>query len=203
VLPVLASLTVGATLWVTAQTAPAQGAARTETIRTEFRVFDGTTEVTAETRLRVRPSGSSETGRVLEGGQLAVDLPAGIYDVQAVRQQAGQVMNVRWAEKLVVMAYPDEGGRHLEVINFAGEHGALQLRWPAGQAPDPAGVAVTVTRDGETRPTPARTLHGLGYALLVLPAGVYDVRITRPGTEAVVLPRTEIPADRTRMKVIQ
>ena len=197
-LPVLVSLTLGLATWPAPQTA-----SRAESIRTEFRVFDGTTEVTAETRLRIRPSGSSETGRVLEGPSLAVDLPAGIYDVQAVRQRSGQVIAVRWAEQLVVMAYPDEGGRHLEVINFANDFGALQLRWPAGQAPDPAGVAVTVTRDGDTRPTPARTLHGLGYALLVLPAGTYDVRVTRPGSPPLVLERTEIPADRTRMKVIQ
>ncbi len=123
-------------------------------------MFDGAVEVSAETRLRVRPTGSTETGRVVEGGPLAADLPAGIYDVQAVRQQAGQVVSVRWAEKLVVMAYPDEGGRHLEVINFANEHGALQLRWPEGQAPDPAGVAVTVTRSGESRPTPPEPFMG-------------------------------------------
>lgn len=176
---------------------------RAETIRTEFRVFDGVTEVSAETRLRVRPTGSTETGRVIEGGALAADLPAGIYDVQAVRQQAGQVVSVRWAERLVVMAYPDEGGRHLEVINFANEHGALQLRWPEGQAPDPAAVVVTVTRGGESRPTPARAIHGTGYALLVLPAGTYDVHIARAGREPVLLSGIEVPPDRTRMKAIQ
>jgi len=189
--------------WLTAGPAVRPNQPQTETIRTEFLVFDGVTDVSSETRLRVRPSGSTETGRILEGGSLAADLPAGIYDVQAVRQQAGKIDSVRWAEKLVVMAYPDEGGRHLEVINFANEHGALQLRWPEGQAPDPAGVAVTVTKDGESRPTPARTIHGLGYALLVLPAGTYDVRIARPGKEPVVLSKIEVPADRTRMKVIQ
>lgn len=204
VLPGLAGIAVGLTLSLASPPrAQAPAPPRAETIRTEFRVFDGTTEVSAETRLRVRPSGSSETGRVIEGGQLAVELPSGIYDVQAVRQQSGQVTNVRWAERLVVMAYPDEGGRHLEVINFAVEHGALQLRWPEGRAPDPAGVAVTVTRSGESRPTPARALHGLGYLLLILPAGTYDVRITQPGREPIVLPRTEVPADSTRMKVIQ
>ena len=151
----------------------------------------------------MRPAGSTETGRVVEGGPLAADLPAGIYDVQAVRQQAGQVVSVRWAEKLVVMAYPDEAGRHLEVINFASEHGALQLRWPEGQAPDPAGVAVTVTKDGESRPTPARTIHGAGYALLVLPAGHVRHPHREAGQGPVVLSKIEVPADRTRMKVIQ
>ncbi len=194
------TLAVGA--WLTVEPVLRQDPRRTATIRVEFRVFDGATEVSAETRLRVRPSGSTETGRILEGGPLAADLPAGIYDVQAVRQQAGQVVSVRWAEKLVVMAYPDEGGRHLEVINFASGHGALQLRWPEGQAPDRAAVAVTVTKDGESRPTPARAIHGPGYALLVMPAGTYDVRIARTGKEPVVLSKFEVPADRTRMKVV-
>lgn len=165
-------------------------------------MFDGATEVSAETRLRVRPSGSSETGRLLEGNPLAADLPAGIYDVQAVRQQAGHVVSVRWAEKLVVMAYPDEGGRHLEVINFASEHGALQLRWPDQPTTDPAGVTVTVARDGASRPVPARVFHGPGYVLLVLPAGTYDVRLAAAGRDPVVLPGIEVPADRTRMKIL-
>ncbi len=193
-------LAVGA--WATVESAGWQAPPRGVVIRTEFRVFDGDTEVSAETRLRVRPSGSTETGRVLEGASLAADLPAGIYDVQAVRQQAGQVVSVRWAEKLVVMDYPDEGGRHLEVINFASEHGALQLRWPEGQAPEHAGVVVTVTRTDEGRATAARTFHGPGYALLVLPAGTYDVRIASNGRPPVDLPRVEVPADRTRMKLM-
>jgi hypothetical protein len=203
VLHVVTGLTFAVSAWLTVGSAVQPDQPRTEIIRTEFRVFDGITDVGTETRLRVRPSGSTETGRILEGGPLAADLPAGIYDVQAVRQRAGQVVSVRWAEKLVVMAYPDEGGRHLEVINFANQHGALQLRWPEGQAPDPAGVTVTVTKDGESRPTPARTIHGPGYALLVLPAGTYDVRIARPGKDPFVLSKIEVPADRTRMKVIE
>ncbi len=175
---------------------------RQDTIRTEFRVFDGVVEVSADTRLRVRPSGSTETGRILEGAALAADLPAGLYDVQAVRQKAGQAVNVRWAERLVVMAYPDEGGRHLEVINFAEEHGALQLRWPAGDAPDPSGVSVIVSREGDGRAVAARAVHGAGYALLVMPAGTYNVRVVRSGREPIVLPKIEVPADRTRMKLV-
>jgi len=171
-------------------------------IRTEFRVFDGAREVTADTRLRVRPSGSSEQGRVVEGGELQLELAPGIYDVQAVRQERGQVVGIRWAERLVIMPYPDEGGRHLEVINFTNSFGALQLRWPDEQAPDPAGVAVTVSKRGEPRPTPTRVITGLGYLLLVLPADTYDVRITRPGQDAILLPGVEVPTDRTRMKVI-
>jgi hypothetical protein len=193
-------------MWCSGATAPHAPARlsqpRPDIIRTEFRVFDGVVEVSAETKLRVRPSGSTETGRILDAGALAADLPTGVYDVQAVRQKAGQVISVRWAERLVVMAYPDEGGRHLEVINFAGEHGALQLRWSDGPAADPAGIAVTVTRDGDGRTVAARAAHGPGYALLVLPAGTYDVRVVRPGRDPVVLSKVEVPVDRTRMKIV-
>jgi hypothetical protein len=182
--------------------APPAQAAAAPSIRTEFRVFDGTREVTPETRLRVRPSSSSETGRIVEGAESMLELAPGIYDVQAVRQESGQVVGVRWAERLVIMAYPDEGGRHLEVINFTNHFGALQLRWPDGQAPDPAGIAITVSKSGDTRPIPTRVLHGLGYLLLVLPADSYDVRLTRPGQEPIVLSNVEVPSDRTRMKVI-
>jgi hypothetical protein len=172
-------------------------------IRSEFRVFDGTTEVTAFTRIRVRPSGSTETGTIVEGGDLTLNLPPGIYDAQAVRQDNGQVVGVRWAERLVVMAYPDEGGRHLEVINFTDDFGALQLRWPEGEAPDPAGVAVTISMAGETRPLQTKLLRGLGYLLLVVPAGRYDVHIIQTGKGDVTFSSLEVPADRTRMKVIE
>jgi hypothetical protein len=198
---VLVAVSLVASLITTAAPSP-QSAQSTTPIRTEFRVFDGTREVTTQTRLRVRPSGSSEEGRVVDGGELRLELPPGIYDVQAVRQESGQVVGIRWAERLVVMPYPDEGGRHLEVINFTNSYGALQLRWPDGQAPDPAGIAVTVSKSGEARPVPARVIAGLGYLLLVLPADTYDVRITRTGQDPIVLSGIEVPADRTRMKVI-
>ena len=198
-LPLLLTIAIGVALPAARQSQPRPGV-----IRTEFRVFHGATEVTSDLRLRIRPSGSTETGRVLDSPPFTIDLPAGIYDVQAVRRRAGEVVNVRWAERLHVMPYPDEGGRHLEVINFADGYGALQLRWPEGQAPpNPAGVAVSVTRRGETRPTPARVVHGLGYGLLVLQAGTYDVHVARPGHEPVALPQVEVPAERTRMKVIR
>jgi hypothetical protein len=172
-------------------------------IRAEFRVFDGTSEVTGVTRLRVRLSGSTETGIVVEGSDLALDLKPGIYDVQAIRQESGHIVSVRWAEHLVIMAYPDEAGRHLEVINFSNQFGALQLKWSGGQMPDPAGVTVTVSKAGDSHPSAAHPLHGSGYLLLVLPAGTYDVRVARPGRPEVTLSAMELPPDRTRMRLIQ
>jgi hypothetical protein len=172
-------------------------------VRVEFRVFDGTTEITNQARVRVRPSGTTETGIVVDGGDLAVSLPPGIYDAEAVRQRSGDTVDIRWAEHLVVMAYPDEDGRHLEVINFATDFGALQLRWPGGQAPDPAGGGVAIFKGGDAHPMPSRVLRGTGYILLVVPAGTYDVRVLRAAQDPVTYRGIEVPAGSTRMKVVQ
>ena len=171
-------------------------------IRVEFRVFDGAAEITSQARVRVRRSGTPETGTVVDGGDLSVDLAPGIYDAEAVRQQSGDTVDIRWAEHLVVMAYPDEGGRHLEVINFAKDFGALQLRWPEGQAPDPAGTGVAIFKVGDARAMPSRVLRGAGYMLLVVPGDTYDIRVIRPGRGPVILSGIEVPAGGTRMKVL-
>jgi hypothetical protein len=199
-----AFLLAAAALTALSPAAARQAAPSGAAIRAEFRVFDGTTEITTITRLRVRPSGSTETGTVVESGSdLALDLKAGIYDVQAIRQDSGNVVSVRWAERLVIMAYPDEAGRHLEVINFSGQFGALQLRWPGNHEIDAGAVTVTVAKAGDAHPTPTRPLRGPGYLLLVLPAGTYDIRVAQPGRPDVALGALEVPADRTRMKLIQ
>ncbi len=172
-------------------------------VRVEFRVFDGTAEITAQARVRVRRSGTTETGMVVDGGDLSVDLAPGIYDAEAVRQRGDDTVDICWAEHLVVMAYPDEGGRHLEVINFAKEFGALELRWPDNQAPDPAGTAVAIFKTGDAHAMPSRVLRGLGYLLVVVPGDTYDVRVIRPGQGPVTFSRIEVPAGSTRMKVVQ
>jgi hypothetical protein len=172
-------------------------------VRVEFRVFDGANEISAQTRVRIRRSGTTETGTVVDGSDLSLDLPPGIYDAEAVRQQSGAPVDIRWAEHLVIMQYPDEGGRHLEVINFEKQFGALQLRWPQGQAPDPAGVGVTIFKMGDAHAIPARALRGLGYLLVVVPADTYDIRITRPGRAPFTLTGVEVPAGGTRMKILQ
>ena len=179
--------------------APAQDE---RTIQTEFRVFDGTTEVSASTRLRVRRSGRDETGRTLEGPALTVDLEPGIYDVQAIRHRHGQVQAVRWAERLVIVHYPDEAGRHLEVINLAPGYGALQLRTPGLQRPDPEGLRIERSTAGEPERSAAVT-SGDGYLLVIGRAGVYDLRVAARGAPPQALSSIEIPADRTRMRILE
>src|SRR5574338_1605607 len=95
------------------------------TVQLQIRVFDGAREVTAETRVVLYHAGDRAT-RVAEssaGTGLDEAVPAGLYDAQAIRSHDGRVLNIRWAERLVVMPYADERGRHLEVINFQTDFG--------------------------------------------------------------------------------
>jgi hypothetical protein len=174
-------------------------------VRAEFRIFSGTTEITGSTRLRIMPTGTREAPMTVpEGAPLSAELAAGIYDVQALHLRNGSISSIRWAERLVVMYYPDEGGRHLEVINFKPGFGALQLRAAKGQL-DAYDVAIfpAGTRDSPAGPS----MNGEDYRLFVVPAGRYDVRV-RPAGASTDSEDThwyldvEVPADRTRLKQI-
>jgi hypothetical protein len=174
-------------------------------VRAEFRIFSGTEEITASTRLRIMPTGARDQPMALpEGAQLVTDLATGIYDVQALRHRQGAIVGIRWAERLVVMYYPDEGGRHLEVINFQPGFGALQLRAAKGQL-DAYEVAIFPARE-RSKPA-ASPVDGEDYKLFVVPAGRYDVRV-RPAGGAANDEETrwfldvEVPSDRTRIKVV-
>jgi hypothetical protein len=132
---------------------------------------------------------------VIAGGQAGVELevPEGIYDVQAIEERDGSVVNIQWANRLVVMPYPDEGGRHLEVLNFQAGFGALQVRGTPGGTPEVA--LQTGSKEA------ARAIQGQGYILFVVPAGTYDVLVRR-GERSVRHSGIEVPRDRTRLWVV-
>jgi hypothetical protein len=185
--------------------APSQAQEPTAPVIAEFRIFFGADEITATTRLRIMPTGTREKSATLqEGRRLIASVTPGIYDVQALRLRSEGIVAIKWAERLVVVHYPDEGGRHLEVINFQGSYGALQLRAARGSI---AAYDITVFEAGE-RDTPAGELReGEDYRLVVLKAGVYDIRVRHAGTQkdaqdAQWLLNVEVPADRTRLKLI-
>src|SRR4051794_29336877 len=97
----------------------------------EMRVFNGADDVTRDTRVAVYRAGDRGQPLVQLGVghvPLTIDLPPSIYDVQAIHEREGRVVHIRWAQRLVVMPYPDETGRHLEVINFQNGFGALEIR---------------------------------------------------------------------------
>jgi len=165
----------------------------------EIRVFNGAEDVTTQTRVAIHRAG--DRGRavvLLEAGHrlLTATVPPGIYDVQAIRLKEGRVTAIRWAERLVVMAYPDESGRHLEVVNFQAGYGALEVRRRDRTLPE---VEVYAPGDHTRMLVPAPA--GSDSLLFVLPAGPYDV-LTREGGAPVWHAGFEIPADRTRFWVV-
>ena len=174
-------------------------------VMAEFRVFAGAVEITQSTRIRVMPTGQRDAAIVLnEGLRLAVPLAPAIYDVQALRLKDGAVTAIKWVERLVVMHYPDEGGRHLQVINFEPGYGALQVR--AAEGPIDA-YDVAVFAAGERAEAAAGPIEGDGYRLFLLKAGRYDIRVRSAGgsddpQDTQWFLNVEVPADRTRLKHI-
>lgn len=164
----------------------------------ELRVFNGTDEVTAETRATVHRAGDRGEPLMLASstaGRVEIRLAPGIYDVQAIHERDGRVLNIRWANRLVVMPYPDEPGHHLEVINFRNGFGALQIRAVGGGQPD-----VTLYAPGKRDKPAAAPLTRSSYLLFIVRAGSYDL-LARGPARAVWHPSVDVPLDRTRLWV--
>jgi hypothetical protein len=165
----------------------------------ELRVFNGDVEVSGRTRITVHRAGDREQALAQStGGPTGVrlEVPEGIYDVQAIEERDGQVVNIQWANRLVVMPYPDEAGRHLEVLNFMQGYGALQVRTRDGSIPD-----VTLQPAATPDKVPAAAHPGEGYVVFVAPAGTYDLRVRR-GTRTTKHAAIEVPRDRTRLWIV-
>jgi hypothetical protein len=175
---------------------PAADPARQLTL--ELRMFNGVEEVTAQTRATVHRAG--DRGDPLRqttpsDGRTELRLPAGIYDVQAIHERDGRVLNIRWANRLVVMPYPDEPGHHLEVINFRNGFGALQIRAPGGGQPD-----VALYEQGKRDKPATAPFAAPGYLLFVVRAGSYDLLARAPG-KSTWHAGVDVPLDRTRLWV--
>lgn len=166
----------------------------------EVRVFAGLQDVTGETRVSVHRAGERRepiAQEVPRQGRLETRVPPGIYDVQAIRERDDRVVGIRWAERLVVMAYPDEGGRHLEVVNMDAGFGAVQVRTKQpGPPPD-----VAIFTRGQREKEAATRFTGDGYTLFVVPAARYDLRV-RTGDQVAWHADIEVPLDRTRLWIV-
>ena len=171
-------------------------------VRLQLRVFDGVSDVTRDTRVRLYPAGHRGTPIKLTLGPdraYEADVPIGLYDVQAIRTRAGSIAGVRWVEHMLVQKYPDEYGRHLQVINFRDGFGALQIR-PDGSEAVPAGWSAVATPPGVPA-TEVGKARALGPdLLLVVPAGTYDVKVVFPSAQPAWLTSIDIPDARTRLK---
>ena len=184
---VLASVIAGTVLLV-AQT----------TLTLELRIFDGADEVTSQTRVKLHRAGErADVVAQTTPGQPRVELTIGegIYDAQAIREKGDEVVSIRWANRLVVMRYPDEGGHHLEVVNFKSGFGALQIRSRDASRPD-----VALYPAGSRSKEVASPIAGGTYTLFVVPAGKYDVFVK--GTRSAWHAGIDVPLDRTRLWLV-
>lgn len=164
----------------------------------ELRTFNGIEEVTAETRATVHRAGDRGEPLMHAGkasGRVQVRLPAGIYDVQAIHERDGRVLNIRWANRLVLMPYPDEPGEHLEVINFKNGFGALQIRESSGGRPD-----VALYEPGNRDKPAAAAFSSPTYVLFIVRAGAYDL-LARAAGKSTWHAGVDVPLDRTRLWV--
>lgn len=159
------------------------------------RVFNGVDDVTAESRVNIFKAGDRQNAIAESRAKRVVETPVdqGMYDAQVILEREGRVLNIRWAERLIVMPYPDEAGRHLEVINFQNGFGALEVR---GHDPAPPDVAIFAA--GSHDQEAGKRTGGTGYALFVVRAGRYDLRVQHDG-RTTWYPDIEVPADRTRL----
>jgi hypothetical protein len=171
-------------------------------VRLQIRIFDGVDHVTRETRVRLYPAGERGTPiqMTLSGDQaFEADVPVGLYDVQAIRERAGAVSGVRWVERLLVQKYPDEFGRHLQVVNLKNGFGALQIR-PDGDTTAPAGWSAVATPPGSPGMEVGKA-RALGPdLLLVVPSGTYDIKVMIPSAPPAWISGLDIPDARTRLK---
>lgn len=169
------------------------------TVRLQIRVFDGTEEVTAETRVTVYRAGERGTPIASSSGRPAFDaaVDPGLYDAQAIRTKDSRVVSIRWAERLVVMPYPDEAGAHLETINFRPNFGALEVKGAGAVTPRAALFAAGVNDREVSRP-----IAGPGYLLFVVPADRYDLRVDSGG-HVSWHGGIDVPRDRTRFWIVR
>ncbi len=158
-------------------TAPsaATGAQLPSEVACEFRAFDGITDVSAATRIRVYPAGRREGGGTTVQPGTSVPLEPGYYDVQFVQIRDDRVLNIRWLEHTLVQRYPGDRYGLLEVMNFQRSFGALQLILPSG-APSLQYKAEAFAATDTSKPV-ADTTGTSPYLVLALPAGRYDVRV--------------------------
>jgi len=166
------------------------------TVRLQIRVFDALEEVTTSTRLTLYKTGDHASPVAVSPSSGGFDAPvaAGLYDAQAVRLKDSRVVNIRWAERLVVMPYPDEAGVHLEVINFQSDFGALEVKGRTA-------VQAALYAGGDRTREAVKPVGADGYILFVAPAGRYDLRLETAG-QVSWHAGVDMPRDRTRFWIV-
>jgi len=174
-----------------------------DTVLLQLRVFDGMDDVTRETRIFLYPRGR-RTGEIpvtlSPDAAYEAQVPPGFYDVQAIHERRGQVAGIRWVEQVLVQRYPDEYGRHLQVLNLNGAYGALQIRPAPSEEATARGWSAVAHQPGDTTREVTKARQIGSDLLVVVPAGRYDIRVNLNDRTTSWIRDVEIPIDRTRLK---
>lgn len=172
-------------------------------LRLDIRVFDGTTDVTGDTVVSLFEAGRRVGPRRVPlgpSGERQITLPPGQYDLQLLHQDDGHVLGVRWTSLRLLVAYPGEHGRHLEVVNMRPGFGALQVR-RAGAAAELGSVSWTATlRAAGAREPVGTAVQGDGYVLFIAPPGRYDITVRTSTGATHVVRDAEVREDLTYLK---
>ena len=186
-----------------AQPAPAQPAPAAE-VKLEVRVFDGSDDVTHESKVKLYPKGQRSADIPMTaasaGQAVSVMVPVGFYDAQAIRERKGEAPTIRWAQQWLVQRYPDEYGRHLETINYKSGYGALQVRPAPSETAAAKGWSGIAYPAGDQTKEVGKSILSGDDLLFALPSGRYDIKVTLGDKSAQWLRDIEVPVDRTRLK---
>jgi hypothetical protein len=184
--------------------APAPPAGEQPTVRLEVRVFDGSDDVTHESHVKLYPKGQRTTDIPMTtagaGQPTTAMVPVGFYDAQAIRERRGEAPSIRWAQQWLVQRYPDEYGRHLEVINYKGGYGALQVRPAPSEAAAAKGWNGVAYAAGDQSKEIGKSIASADDLLFALPSGRYDIKVQLADKSTQWLRDIDVPADRTRLK---
>ena len=191
-----------------AQNPPAQAqpapAGEQPTVKLEVRVFDGSDDVTHESRVKLYPKGQRSSDIPMTPGGAAEPVtamvPVGFYDAQAIRERKGEAPSIRWAQQWLVQRYPDEYGRHLETINYKTGYGALQVRPAPSEAAAAKGWSGIAYPAGDQSKEVGKSTPSGDDLLFALPTGRYDIKVTLADKSTQWLRDIDVPVDRTRLK---
>jgi hypothetical protein len=189
--------------WAATVRAIAQEASAAQKVRLQLRVFEGGEDITREARLQLYPRGqrTGEIATTLGADQAyETDVEPGFYDVQVIKERRGQVLGIRWVEQILVQRYPDEYGRHLQVLNLDPTFGALQIRPAPGESAASRGWSAAAHPPGDTSRELTKARAVGDDLLIVLPAGRYDIKVSLGDRSTTWLREVDIPGDRTRLK---
>jgi hypothetical protein len=182
--------------------ANAQSSAPVELI---VRVFDELDEVTAHCQITVYAADTRDAPLVLDlrpGIGHYVEVEPGLYDLQITWRGPGDTVAIEWAEHLSVLWYPDEGGRHVEIVNLQPVFGALLVQPPVTWLETDRDWRVSAFLHGGVGRAGFEAVDGTDHRLFILPAGRYDLVASLSSTELTVTD-VEVPAQRTRLKLLE